>query len=99
MQLSIILSATMAVLAAAAPQLAVRNGGPGGGHSGGGGGGSGGGKGSCNADVEKQVCCNGLLSCVVQAVSSGCTNQAYCCKTDSPVGALISISALNCLQL
>ena len=67
-----ILSTTLAVLAAAAPEVTRRGGGGGGG-------------GSCNADVEKQVCCDGILSCVVQALSSGCSNTSFCCKTDAPI--------------
>lgn len=80
MQLSIILSATMAILAAAAPQGVAR------GHGGGGGGDSGGGSTStCNANAENQVCCNGILSCLVQVIGAGCETEAFCCETDAPI--------------
>ena len=65
------------------------------------GGGGGGGKGkTCSNSNAKQVCCNGLLSCVVQVLGSGCTSGgAYCCTTDAPVGALINIALLNCVDI
>ncbi|UNI22279.1 hypothetical protein JDV02_008181 [Purpureocillium takamizusanense] len=53
---------------------------------------------NCNNN-GKQVCCSGLLNCLVQAIGSPCQNDAYCCKTDAPVGALINVALLNCLKL
>ncbi|KND91806.1 hypothetical protein TOPH_03483 [Tolypocladium ophioglossoides CBS 100239] len=52
----------------------------------------------CSNNGEKQVCCIGLLSCVVQALGGNC-NSAYCCNTEAPIGAIINISLLNCLAL
>ncbi|KAH7231155.1 hypothetical protein BKA59DRAFT_536371 [Fusarium tricinctum] len=54
---------------------------------------------SCNSKTHKQVCCNGLLSCTVQVLGSNCNNDAYCCKTNAPVGALINIALLNCVDI
>ncbi|KAJ6442624.1 oxidoreductase [Purpureocillium lavendulum] len=42
------------------------------------------GGGDCN-NGGSQVCCSGLLNCLVQAVGDSCSNQAYCCQTDAPV--------------
>ncbi|KJZ73893.1 hypothetical protein HIM_06786 [Hirsutella minnesotensis 3608] len=67
-----------------------------GGHRGGRGGGRGG---SCNASGERQVCCNGLLSCVVQLLGSNCNNEAYCCETGTATGGLINLNLLNCVKL
>ncbi|KAK7991243.1 hypothetical protein PG988_000037 [Apiospora saccharicola] len=54
---------------------------------------------TCNADT-KQVCCNGLLNCVVQVLGSTCSNNgAYCCDTSAGTGSLINIQALNCVKL
>lgn len=44
---------------------------------------TGGGK-TCSTN-NKQVCCNGLLNCVVQVLGQNCDSSAYCCKTDAPV--------------
>ncbi|KAH7144767.1 hypothetical protein DER46DRAFT_616483 [Fusarium sp. MPI-SDFR-AT-0072] len=52
----------------------------------------------CSAQ-SKQVCCNGLLSCAIQVLGSGCNNDAYCCETEAPVGALINVALLNCVKL
>ncbi|KAF4470745.1 hydrophobin 3 precursor [Fusarium albosuccineum] len=65
--------------------------------TGGGGGGSGGG--SCSSTHNKQVCCNGLLSCAVQVIGSNCNSNAYCCSTGAPVGALVNIALLNCVDI
>ncbi|KAI8663634.1 hypothetical protein NCS57_00964900 [Fusarium keratoplasticum] len=54
--------------------------------------------GSCNANT-KQVCCNGLLNCAVQVLGKNCNGEAYCCKTEAPVGALVNIALLNCVDL
>ncbi|KAJ3460427.1 hypothetical protein MRS44_011294 [Fusarium solani] len=54
--------------------------------------------GSCNANT-KQVCCNGLLNCAVQVLGKNCDGSAYCCKTDAPVGALVNVALLNCVDL
>ncbi|KAM5341197.1 hypothetical protein ACJ41O_015306 [Fusarium nematophilum] len=54
--------------------------------------------GSCSVNT-KQVCCNGILNCAVQVIGSQCNNQAYCCKTDAPVGALINVALLNCVDI
>ena len=35
----------------------------------------------CKAAGDKQVCCNGILDCVVQALGSACTTKSYCCKS------------------
>ncbi|KAI1780920.1 hypothetical protein F4818DRAFT_397223 [Hypoxylon cercidicola] len=56
-------------------------------------------EGSCTSSVQKQVCCNGLLNCVVQIIGSTCTSQTYCCDTNAGVGALINIQALNCIKI
>ncbi|EWZ29330.1 uncharacterized protein FOBCDRAFT_277093 [Fusarium oxysporum Fo47] len=53
---------------------------------------------SCSAQSQ-QVCCNGLLSCAVQVLGSDCSNNAYCCETDAPVGALVNVALLNCVKL
>ncbi|RSM18259.1 hypothetical protein CDV31_002985 [Fusarium ambrosium] len=60
------------------------------------GGGSSGG--SCNANT-KQVCCNGLANCLVQVVGKNCDGSAYCCNTEAPVGALVNVALLNCVDL
>ncbi|KAI1058797.1 hypothetical protein LB507_004113, partial [Fusarium sp. FIESC RH6] len=52
----------------------------------------------CSAQ-NKQVCCNGLLSCAVQVLGSNCNGNSYCCKSDAPVGALINVALLNCVDL
>lgn len=80
-------TAAFSILAFAATAIAIpteleaRTGGGGGG-KGGGGSGGGGGK-TCSASGKKQVCCNGLLNCVVQVASSNCNNSAYCCNTSA----------------
>ena len=83
---------SLGLLASAAPGLEVRTGGGGGGDGG-----------SCNASGQKQVCCvgGGILNliCTVTALGSACGNEAFCCSTDAPVGALINIQALNCVNL
>ncbi|PHH81476.1 hypothetical protein CDD83_3573 [Cordyceps sp. RAO-2017] len=63
------------------------------------GGGGGGGSKTCSASGYKQVCCNGLLNCVVQVLGSNCGNSAYCCKTDASTGGLVNIALLNCVSL
>lgn len=73
MKPTFILSAAMAAFVAAAPQgLDTRTDG------------NGGNGGPCNA-VGTQVCCNGLLTCLVQALGAPCSNQAFCCNVNSPV--------------
>ncbi|KAB5566637.1 hypothetical protein GE09DRAFT_1284396 [Coniochaeta sp. 2T2.1] len=54
--------------------------------------------GSCKSNT-KQVCCDGLLNCVVQVLGDTCSSGAYCCKTDAPKGALVNIALLNCATL
>ncbi|KAI1395484.1 hydrophobin 3 precursor [Hypoxylon fuscum] len=77
---------TLAAVATAVPtEIQARTGGDGGN--------------SCNNSQQAQVCCNGLLNCLVQVIGSQCTGQAYCCSTTEPTGTLINISALNCVQL
>ncbi len=39
---------------------------------------------NCNNN-GKQVCCSGLLTCLVQVLGASCNNQAYCCNTEAPV--------------
>ncbi|KAL3956805.1 hypothetical protein ACCO45_009651 [Purpureocillium lilacinum] len=46
-----------------------------------------------------QVCCSGLLTCLVQVLGASCNNQAYCCNTEAPVGSLINIALLNCVDI
>ncbi|KAH7150681.1 hypothetical protein DER46DRAFT_664643 [Fusarium sp. MPI-SDFR-AT-0072] len=98
MKTTALLSAlTMAVVAIAAPaEIEAR----GGSNGGGGGGGSGG---TCNSDNHQQVCCNGGgllgLACTVGILSTGCDQGTYCCETQSSVGGLININALNCVKL
>ncbi|KAF4974600.1 hypothetical protein FZEAL_8527 [Fusarium zealandicum] len=65
----------------------------------GGGGGSGGGKTNVCSANTKQVCCNGFLSCAVQVLGKNCDGSAYCCKTAAPVGALINVALLNCVDI
>ncbi|KAF2493790.1 hypothetical protein BU16DRAFT_619016 [Lophium mytilinum] len=55
--------------------------------------------GSCNGGNNKQVCCTGVLNCVVQVLGSNCDASTYCCSTDATTGAIISINALNCVKL
>jgi hypothetical protein len=38
---------------------------------------------SCNA-ASQNVCCNGLLNCVVQVAGKTCNTEAYCCETTAP---------------
>ncbi|CEI41816.1 hypothetical protein FVEN_g3782 [Fusarium venenatum] len=52
----------------------------------------------CSAQ-SKQVCCNGLLSCAVQVLGSNCNANSYCCDTQAPVGALINVALLNCVDI
>lgn len=33
---------------------------------------------------NKQVCCTGLLTCLVQVLGAPCSNDAFCCKTEAP---------------
>ncbi|KAI6767702.1 hypothetical protein HG530_005711 [Fusarium avenaceum] len=47
---------------------------------------------------SQQVCCNGLLACVVQVLGN-CGGNSYCCETNAPAGALINVVALNCLKV
>lgn len=49
---------------------------------------NGGGGGDCNNNGGTQVCCNGVLDCLVQVVGDSCSNQAYCCQTDAPAVSL-----------
>ncbi|GJN79811.1 hypothetical protein VFPFJ_10081 [Purpureocillium lilacinum] len=60
---------------------------------------NGGGGGDCNNNGGTQVCCNGVLDCLVQVVGDSCSNQAYCCQTDAPAGTLLNVALLNCVQL
>ncbi|KAF4589123.1 hydrophobin 3 precursor [Ophiocordyceps camponoti-floridani] len=54
----------------------------------------------CNVSSQQQVCCNGLLGCVVQILGSSCANRAYCCDSNGPsTGGLININGLNCVNL
>ncbi|KAK8120850.1 hypothetical protein PG999_004970 [Apiospora kogelbergensis] len=97
MQFTIISTIFMAAAAIASPvaappamepaDLVVRTGGGGGGDSK-----------TCSGDT-KQVCCNGLLNCVVQILGSQCSGGVYCCDTSSGTGSLINIQALNCVKL
>lgn len=34
---------------------------------------------------NKQVCCNGILTCLVQVLGGPCDNDVFCCKTEAPV--------------
>ncbi|KAG0358114.1 hypothetical protein BGX24_006072 [Mortierella sp. AD032] len=56
---------------------------------------------TCDATVHKQACCDGLLNvaCLIQLVTSTCTNTAYCCETGDSVGGLINVNAANCFKL
>lgn len=38
---------------------------------------------TCSND-SKQVCCDGLLNCLVQVLGGPCDNEVFCCKTDAP---------------
>jgi hypothetical protein len=38
----------------------------------------------CSNNGQRQVCCTGLLECVVQVLGGNC-NNAYCCNTEAPV--------------
>ncbi|KAI8714961.1 hypothetical protein NCS52_01002700 [Fusarium sp. LHS14.1] len=58
---------------------------------------SGGSAGSCNANAQ-QVCCNGL-NCLVQILGKNCDGSAYCCQTSAPVGNLINVALLNCVNI
>ncbi|RSL59907.1 hypothetical protein CEP54_007048 [Fusarium duplospermum] len=53
---------------------------------------------SCNANAQ-QVCCNGILSCAVQILGKNCDGSAYCCETAAPVGTLINVALLNCVDI
>lgn len=68
------LLALVATVAAAPAEVESRNGGGGGG--------------DCNNNGGTQVCCNGVLDCLVQVVGDSCSNQAYCCQTDAPAVSL-----------
>ncbi|KAJ6442347.1 NADH-ubiquinone oxidoreductase [Purpureocillium lavendulum] len=46
---------------------------------------------NCNNN-GKQVCCSGLLTCLVQVLGSPCNNGAYCCQTEAPVVSTLSES-------
>ncbi|KAG0272029.1 hypothetical protein BGZ96_005488, partial [Linnemannia gamsii] len=55
---------------------------------------------TCNASGYKQVCCDGgLLDCLVQVSGASCGNTVNCCKTNAATGAIISVVALNCLNI
>ncbi|KAH7210831.1 hydrophobin 3 [Fusarium redolens] len=51
------------------------------------------------AAQSQQVCCSGLLNCVVQVLGTGCKTSSFCCKTDAPTGALVNVALLNCVDL
>lgn len=68
---------SLAVAATAAPAIEERWGGNNGN------GGKGGSGSKCSAN-NKQVCCNGILDCVVAALSTTCSGNAYCCNTEAP---------------
>ncbi|PFH57710.1 hypothetical protein XA68_14673 [Ophiocordyceps unilateralis] len=53
----------------------------------------------CNAVGQRQVCCGGLLGCLVQVLGSTCSTRAYCCETGASTGGLVNVNALNCLSL
>ena len=36
-------------------------------------------EGGCNNEQPNQVCCTGILNCVVQVLGANCGGQAYCC--------------------
>ncbi|KAG0059724.1 hypothetical protein BGZ92_006870, partial [Podila epicladia] len=54
----------------------------------------------CSASGKKQVCCNGLANCLIQAVGENCSNEAFCCETKSPTGiTVLYVNLLNCVKL
>ncbi|OIW27635.1 hydrophobin 3 precursor [Coniochaeta ligniaria NRRL 30616] len=50
-------------------------------------------------EVTQQVCCSGLLDCVVQVLGNTCSTHTYNCKTDAPVGGLVNVALLNCVSI
>ncbi len=34
---------------------------------------------------QKQVCCNGILNCVVSALGDTCSGETYCCNSNAQV--------------
>ncbi|KAF5622311.1 hypothetical protein F52700_10574 [Fusarium sp. NRRL 52700] len=49
---------------------------------------------------SQNVCCTGI-ACLVQILGAGCSTEAYCCQSNSPlaVGALVNVNALNCVKV
>ncbi|KAL2132389.1 hypothetical protein VTI74DRAFT_3866 [Chaetomium olivicolor] len=46
-----------------------------------------------------QVCCNGVLQCLITAVGANCQADAYCCESgDAVQGGLLNLNA-NCLKI
>lgn len=37
----------------------------------------------CSSTHNNNVCCDGLLNCVLNVVAENCSNDAYCCKSDA----------------
>ncbi|KAK3904908.1 hypothetical protein C8A05DRAFT_13260 [Staphylotrichum tortipilum] len=63
--------------------------------------GHGGGSAEINACSSKtaNVCCGGLLGCVITLVGKECEGSSYCCDTTAPQGGVIDVNALNCVKL
>ncbi|ORY63345.1 uncharacterized protein BCR38DRAFT_524923 [Pseudomassariella vexata] len=54
------------------------------------------------AASNKQLCCNGILTCVVQILGDVCTTKKYNCKTSAPAGSTllnVNLQLLNCVSL
>ncbi|KAJ4183999.1 hypothetical protein FSOLCH5_015242 [Fusarium solani] len=50
---------------------------------------------------EKDVCCSGLLNCVVAINSCSGGETHFKCETDSPAGhkVILGVTALNCVKV
>jgi hypothetical protein len=51
--------------------------------------------GSCHTH-QKQVCCNGILTCLVTILGASCSGKTYCCETSSgPVSIPCSLHGVG----
>ncbi|KAI1474348.1 hypothetical protein K445DRAFT_27821 [Daldinia sp. EC12] len=58
----------------------------------------------CTNEQPNQVCCSGLLGCVLSGIlGSSCGGQAYCCNNNVKNGdgniIPINVNALNCVNV
>ncbi|KAK4235376.1 hypothetical protein C8A03DRAFT_17878 [Achaetomium macrosporum] len=54
--------------------------------------------GSCNSQTSN-VCCDGVLGCVVTVLGKNCEGSSYCCETTAAQGSLVDVDALKCVKV